>query len=136
VGQDLCDIFATEWNGDLLKTLRYVYQHQGYGTLEDIPALYGFVWVTPDVMRGAVWNQLFGNPPLVWCFQKGWGPFWTNLYDILRKKNVKFNFGTTISKIQRGGKVVVDYVCSDPNVIHPDDQVDPSDLTFSTSTIH
>jgi hypothetical protein len=58
----------------------YAYEVQGYGALDQIPAYYGLVWITPNVVRP--WGKTAG----VTAWRKGWEDVWEQMVVKLRLK--------------------------------------------------
>ena len=58
----------------LIGMLQHVYEVQGYGPLQNIPAYYGLLWVTPEVTNSilrASFDPCADSPVTAWS--KGWG---------------------------------------------------------------
>jgi len=106
-----------EFNGLLRLTgfLQYGYSVQGYGTLENIPAWYGLVWVQPstlwqalsDKVRAAV-TKFVPHVDLtqkgeVFALKKGWGQVWENMRPVLKSRGVKFKWSAVLERIERDG---------------------------------
>eukprot|EP00186_Timspurckia_oligopyrenoides_P003068 CAMPEP_0182441800 /NCGR_PEP_ID=MMETSP1172-20130603/796_1 /TAXON_ID=708627 /ORGANISM="Timspurckia oligopyrenoides, Strain CCMP3278" /LENGTH=531 /DNA_ID=CAMNT_0024636339 /DNA_START=230 /DNA_END=1825 /DNA_ORIENTATION=- len=88
----------------LITSLLYAYQHQGYGRLDEIPALYGLIWVTPEVFHGIVGNTLVGQPSMVRCLKEGWHPIWEEaVRSCTNAKRVRIVYNAHVTKITRPG---------------------------------
>jgi hypothetical protein len=76
--------------------MEYTYSIQGYGPLNDIPAFYGLVWISADL----VWDDVkkVRKDPLVTFWPGGWGQVWE-----LLSANMNISYGVTVTKIQRAG---------------------------------
>ena len=86
----------------LINSLLYAYQHQGYGKLAEIPALYGLIWVTPEVFHGILGNAILGRPSIVFCLKEGWLPIWDKAVEST-KGRVKMILNAEVTKITRPG---------------------------------
>jgi len=75
--------------------MEYMYEVQGYGALDKIPAFYGLVWVTPPVIEGIVISageqalltaveKLLGLSPMkvVTAWTQGWEQLWAQIIAI------------------------------------------------------
>ncbi|WP_368344484.1 FAD-dependent oxidoreductase [Pelagovum sp. HNIBRBA483] len=63
--------------GVLLGIMQYAYSVQGYGTLNDIPAYYGLLWITPDIIAKAQAGD--GKTTLITAWSRGWGDLWEQM---------------------------------------------------------
>lgn len=79
---------ANGWES-LVGLMQYGYSVQGYGPLDEIPAYYGLVWVTPDVARQIA--REFRHPSdkdIVTAWSLGWSDVW---YHMQRGMNITYN---------------------------------------------
>ena len=109
--------------------LQYGYSVQGYGSLERVPAFYGFVWIPPsvllndahDIIASALthanpelfdklkrfakknFNLDLGSKGVVFALKKGWGQVWVNMRKYLVVKGVEFKWSAELERIERDG---------------------------------
>ncbi|CAD7700836.1 unnamed protein product, partial [Ostreobium quekettii] len=78
----------------------YMYEVQGYGDLEEIPAYYGMVWMTTEVIDGVLTSKLpkTRQPDAVFAFSEGWLTLWNKMVEKDRLHIVK---NVAISRITR-----------------------------------
>ncbi len=76
----------------LIGFLQYAYEVQGYGDLNHIPAYYGLVWVSPEMI------EPFGKTAGVTGFTKGWEDVWIQLVE---KLNLNIQLNANVLKIER-----------------------------------
>jgi hypothetical protein len=72
--------------------LEYAYQIQGYGALDQIPAYYGLVWITPNMAWP--WGKTAG----VTAWRKGWEDVWEQM---VIKLNLRLQLNTEVLAIAR-----------------------------------
>jgi len=77
----------------MIGILQYGYEVQGYGSLKDIPAYYGLVWITPPI----IWAILRGWP-VVTAWSKGWGNVWEQT---VKKLNLNITYLARTTSITR-----------------------------------
>uniref|UniRef100_A0A7S1EV51 Amine oxidase domain-containing protein n=1 Tax=Timspurckia oligopyrenoides TaxID=708627 RepID=A0A7S1EV51_9RHOD len=87
----------------MINPLLYAYQHQGYGKLTEIPALYGLIWVTPEAFFGILSSGFLRRPFHVFCLKDGWIRIWDNAVQI-SKDRVAIELNAQVKKIVRRGK--------------------------------
>eukprot|EP00443_Scrippsiella_acuminata_P072992 CAMPEP_0115383472 /NCGR_PEP_ID=MMETSP0271-20121206/6613_1 /TAXON_ID=71861 /ORGANISM="Scrippsiella trochoidea, Strain CCMP3099" /LENGTH=211 /DNA_ID=CAMNT_0002806803 /DNA_START=3 /DNA_END=638 /DNA_ORIENTATION=+ len=105
----------------LIGALQYAYSVQGYGSLEAMPALYLFIWITPAVLfpyglpkkLGA--NEVLG--PYLWCvcheyskvknnlpvtaWSQGWGSIWKQLKeDFEQDDQVRIKYEVRVTDVR------------------------------------
>lgn len=111
--QYFLDNYGDSSFGDFLKAngiealkpiLQYAYEVQGYGSVEEVPAYYGLLWVTPPTIWGIIVDSVEGivkyvGPPVVTAFPKGWGDLWQ---EIVKQDKLNIELGVTIDSITRG----------------------------------
>lgn len=68
---------------------------QGYGHLDEISALYGLIWNTPEFLLGLLTSN---SPVTVGVIDNGYQPLWTK---IARRENLNIKFNTHITGIRR-----------------------------------
>ena len=70
----------------------YAYQVQGYGTLDEIPAYYGLVWITPNMA------SQWGKTARTTAWRKGWEDVWDQM---VIKLNMNLLLNTEVLAIAR-----------------------------------
>ena len=73
---------------------------QGYGYLDEIGALYGLMWNTPEFVASIIFRGLGSGPPAVYIFKYGFEHVWNTIAKI-EKFDIRFN--VTITSIDRLG---------------------------------
>ena len=63
--------------GILKGIMQYAYSVQGYGPVEEIPAYYGLIWITPDILLAALEGG--ANTTLITAWSRGWGDLWDQM---------------------------------------------------------
>ncbi|KAF0715638.1 Aste57867_3265 [Aphanomyces stellatus] len=69
---------------------RFVFQQQGYGSLENTPAFYMLWWAHPDMVRARQAADSQGKP-WVWMLSKGYKSLWQAMLDAYPQIQVKLN---------------------------------------------
>lgn len=84
----------------LLALLTYVYEVQGYGTMKEITAYYGMVWITPEMVDGIIEANLpfTSRSAPVTGLVKGWGYLWDQ---IVKKEKLNIVKNVDIKNITR-----------------------------------
>mmetsp|Transcript_4496 Transcript_4496/g.10458 ORF Transcript_4496/g.10458 Transcript_4496/m.10458 type:complete len:549 (+) Transcript_4496:69-1715(+) len=88
----------------------YAYEVQGYGNIENIPAYYGLVWLTPEVLSGVAKAAVLstvqpgGNHGSVFATTQGWGTLWEKM---VAKEEFNIIYNVTISSLSRVPKLPV-----------------------------
>jgi NAD(P)-binding Rossmann-like domain len=78
----------------MVGSLQYGYEVQGYGKLDEIPAYYGLLWITPAITWAILGDQLgLENTPIVTAWTKGWGDLWTQIVE-QQKLTITYNAQT------------------------------------------
>ncbi len=105
--QSFADFLKAHGLSALAGSLQYGYEVQGYGTLTDIPAFYGLLWITPAV----TWTILIDALPdwivkilglkqesVVTAWTKGWGDVWKQMVD---KQNLQITYNAQTTSVVR-----------------------------------
>jgi len=88
-------------------SLQYGYEVQGYGNLNNIPAYYGLLWITPPTTWAILVDalpdwivELFGlkTQPVVTAWTKGWGDVWDQ---IVSKQNLRITCNAEVTRVVR-----------------------------------
>lgn len=83
----------------LIGVMQYAYEVQGYGPLEDIPAYYGLLWMTPAVTQRILLSVVPGSSaPVVTAWAKGWRDVWDQL---VAKQQLDVRLSVTVQQIRR-----------------------------------
>ena len=79
--------------------LQYGYEVQGYGSLNNIPAFYGLVWITPKITNTILFDSLkLENVPVVTAWTQGWGNLWDQM---VPKEQLKITYFANARSIKR-----------------------------------
>ena len=97
------DYLAAESCASLAPALEYMYEVQGYGSITQIPALYGLMWVTPPIFQAILHGQIDGYlhlalPKIVTAWSEGWEQLWAQIV-LIDGLNITYN--TTVTSIVR-----------------------------------
>lgn len=108
--QTLADFLAAHGLNEMVGALQYGYEVQGYGRLNDIPAYYGLLWITPPITWTILADQLdLENTPVVTAWTKGWGDLWTQ---IVEKQSLNITYGATTISIVRSESTEIAHTSS------------------------
>lgn len=96
VAVSFADLLKKENLWELEPLLRYAHETQGYGVLEDVPALYGLWWTTPEFLLSAI--TLKPKHPGVAMLACGFERLWRT---IAEKDGLDVECNVDIEKIER-----------------------------------
>jgi hypothetical protein len=91
----------------MIGSLQYGYEVQGYGTLKDIPAYYGLLWITPPITWMILLDalpdfivELLGlkKEPVVSAWTKGWGDVWKQMVE---KQKLRITYDAQVRSVVR-----------------------------------
>ena len=108
------EYLAAEGLAALRPMMEYMYEVQGYGSLDDIPAFYGLIWVTPPVIEGIalsvaenenyakIIEDMLGLSEIkvVTAWTQGWEQLWAQIVAIDGLQD-QIVYNADISNIQR-----------------------------------
>jgi hypothetical protein len=83
----------------LVGMLQYGYEVQGYGSLNNTPAYYGLVWITPMVTNTILLDSLgLEDKPVVTAWTNGWGDLWDQ---VVKKEGLSITYLAETTSIKR-----------------------------------
>ncbi|KAF0715639.1 Aste57867_3266 [Aphanomyces stellatus] len=107
---------------------RFVFQQQGYGSLENTPAFYMLWWAHPEMVRA---RQVADSQrkPWVWMLSKGYLSLWQAMLDAYPQIQVQRN--TRVIQITRspGPISITVYRNNAPDIVYADHLVSAVDLS-------
>ncbi|KAF0715645.1 Aste57867_3272 [Aphanomyces stellatus] len=107
---------------------RFVFQQQGYGSLENTPAFYMLWWAHPDMIRARQAADSQGKP-WVWMLSKGYKSLWQAMLDAYPQIQVKLNVQVIQTTRSPSPVYITVYDHGVPNVILADHLVMSIDLS-------
>ncbi|KAF0715647.1 Aste57867_3274 [Aphanomyces stellatus] len=109
---------------------RFVFQQQGYGSLENTPAFYMLWWAHPDMVRArqAADSQ---RKPWVWMLSKGYASLWQQMANAYPDQ-IQVQLNTRVIQITRVPQPIsiTVYRNNVPDIVYADHIVSAVDLTL------
>ncbi|XP_060072138.1 uncharacterized protein LOC132552011 [Ylistrum balloti] len=94
--------FLKENDADELANLfLQIHTAQGYGHIDEVPALYGVTWVTPKFLNGLFKRPTTGNVSPINLLSRGYQTVWKEIVD---QENINVRYSSPVRRINRRKK--------------------------------